>query len=278
MIKLNIPKLSQEEIYKDCTNNIRKGTRLTYLLNSKTVIVEKSKEYDLLALQGELYTIREHDDVCGMAKKEDMVWLYDNKFVKDGGRKYYNQLLLIPPYGICPLCGQRRVSTLDHYLPKTLYPTYAITSYNLVPSCYECNKAKATVSADTRVNETIHPYYDDFDDEVWVKAEVIESRQVGFNYYTYKPNNWSSEKYNRAKKHFDTYKLDKLYSSHAAEEYCEYLYSIKKLFAIGREKLVKSDLAERVAASRSNRLNTWKAAMYSALLESEWYFNQLDDK
>ncbi len=56
-----------------------------------------------------------------------MVWLYDKKFVRDGGRIFYNKIMKIPPFSRCPFCGVRRVSTLDHYLAKTEYPTFAIT-------------------------------------------------------------------------------------------------------------------------------------------------------
>ena len=48
----------------------------------------------------------------------------------------------IPKYNKCPFCGVGRVSTLDHYLPKTKYPTYAVTPVNLVACCAECNKKR----------------------------------------------------------------------------------------------------------------------------------------
>lgn len=78
--------------------------------------------------------------------------------------KQKDKIILLAHNGRCPYCGQQIVKTLDHYLPKTLYPTYAITPYNLVPSCDACNKIKMTESFDSYEQQTIHPYYDDFTD------------------------------------------------------------------------------------------------------------------
>lgn len=52
-------------------------------------------------------------------------------------------LMSLANTGKCPICGIGQASTLDHYLAKTIYPTYAVTPYNLVPVCKDCNFAKS---------------------------------------------------------------------------------------------------------------------------------------
>ncbi len=47
---------------------------------------------------------------------------------------------------------------LDHFYPKSKYPFFAISFYNLIPSCYECNSG---LKGDDIL--TINPYIDDFD-------------------------------------------------------------------------------------------------------------------
>lgn len=42
----------------------------------------------------------------------------------------------------CPFCGISELSTLDHYLPKELYPEFSVFPKNLVPSCAVCNTRK----------------------------------------------------------------------------------------------------------------------------------------
>ena len=47
---------------------------------------------------------------------------------------------------------------LDHFYPKSKYPFFAVSFYNLIPSCYECNSG---LKGDDII--AINPYIDDFD-------------------------------------------------------------------------------------------------------------------
>ena len=62
----------------------------------------------------------------------------------------------------CPFCNRQFVTVckeakvrpdFDHFLPKSKYPTLAVSFFNLVPICSTCNKTKGT----RRVY--IHPYF-----------------------------------------------------------------------------------------------------------------------
>ncbi len=61
----------------------------------------------------------------------------------------------------CPMCGSLGVSSVDHYLPRTDYPEWAIFSKNLVPAC-NCNSKRSNNVCGIQPNERVfHPYYDD---------------------------------------------------------------------------------------------------------------------
>lgn len=78
----------------------------------------------------------------------------------------------------CPYCNSQYILTidsvkngklhkkalfqLDHYYPKSKYPYLAVSFYNLIPSCSYCNNSKN--DRDPFEQETIHPYFDDYDD------------------------------------------------------------------------------------------------------------------
>lgn len=67
---------------------------------------------------------------------------------------------------LCPACGEDGTpNTLDHYLPKQLYPEFSITACNLFPMCDICQgeKGTATVNA-TNERLFLHPYFDQFTD------------------------------------------------------------------------------------------------------------------
>lgn len=70
------------------------------------------------------------------------------------GRKEFLDAFLKENQGleICPICDQTHYytyslkegkihATLDHFLPKSLYPHFACHPYNLVPTCHRCNSS-----------------------------------------------------------------------------------------------------------------------------------------
>lgn len=62
----------------------------------------------------------------------------------------------------CPYCFSiSRPTTLDHYLPKSTYPEFAVYPCNLVPMCSKCQLVKGENCIDSTGNKMfIHPYYD----------------------------------------------------------------------------------------------------------------------
>jgi hypothetical protein len=64
---------------------------------------------------------------------------------------------------VCPSCGEPgRPRTLDHYLPKDVFPEFAIVLLNLTPMCDWCQGEKLAeyITSDGR-KRYIHPYFDD---------------------------------------------------------------------------------------------------------------------
>lgn len=278
MIKLKKPQFNQADIIDDCIQNMRDrvGHPKNRILASKLEICKKGEEYDSLAIKGELSTITEHDELLGGATKDDMVKLYNNKFVRkgEGGRKYYDAIKLLAPMGRCPFCGQRDVQTLDHYLPKSKYPAYAVTPYNLIPACSDCNHDKLESTFQNRKEETIHPYYDDFTDETWIMAKMVEEEPITFEFNVDYPKSWSDIKYQRAKNHFEEFNLNELYKPYACEEFRGCVFRLTRLFKKGGKELAIEHLEESIEEKNHIRLNTWQAAMYEAIIESDWFWNE----
>jgi hypothetical protein len=76
------------------------------------------------------------------------------------GLAWINELRTKHPHVSCPMCGSTNVTSLDHILPKEVYPELAVFSYNLVPSCQSCNNRRAKKGALTSSKGFIHPYFD----------------------------------------------------------------------------------------------------------------------
>lgn len=68
----------------------------------------------------------------------------------------------------CPICGISAPDELDHYLPKSEFPTLAIYVRNLVPICSTCNKKKSAIWSET--GNFFHPYFDILPDVQFLEA------------------------------------------------------------------------------------------------------------
>ena len=275
MIRLEKPEFDVEQIVNACVSNMNEGERKNRIISSTNEIVKESKEYDTKASSGMLSSIEIHEELRSGASKDDMKKLYEDKFVPkgQGGREYYDAIKSRSPNNRCPYCAQREVSTLDHYLPKAKYPTFSVTPYNLIPSCKDCNTGKLTDVFNSREEEVIHPYYDDFSTEEWIVAKMIERDPVAFEFQVKCPESWDETKKKRAENHFDKFHLNDLYKPYAAEEYVSCFSRIKRSYLRGGKDLAIENLKEDIDDKKKLRLNTWQAAMYQAIIDSEWFWN-----
>jgi len=63
--------------------------------------------------------------------------------------------------GTCPMCGSRGNGTIDHYLPKGLFPEFSFFSLNLIPCCAKCNNLRNDAFHGAQQDaRPVHPYFD----------------------------------------------------------------------------------------------------------------------
>ena len=280
---ISIPDINQEELLNDCINGIQvKDDETRYrkirIENSKQSLLEYARHYKTIAEIGELSTEEQNSEINGGATKRDMVFLYDERLVKSvKGKPYYDKIKAAAPYGRCPICGYYEADTLDHYLPKAIFYRYAVTVENLVPECSICNKKKTTGIASRRDEETIHPYFDDFDDEVWMYSQINREAgsPFGFDFEVRKPDSWDNVKYLRAKNHLEVYKLNDLYRTLSAAEINTVLSKIKKLYKrVNDIEFLRDTIKDDCDSEREQRKNSWQAAMYQCIYEDAWVWDE----
>ena len=201
---------------------------------------------------------------CSDSKEMEKV--YTQRMAKTGapGRYVYDEIFASSPHGRCPLCAQRSVATLDHHLPKAHFPALAVAPLNLVSACSDCNKAKLS-SVPTRAEDvSLHPYYDDLGDQVWLAAEVVEKRPTALRFYVVEPAVWDPVLAARVRKHFRSLGLAALYASQSAEELVNIRYQLTTLRASDPAAGVRDELARRAKSCAVGRPNGWRAAAYRA--------------
>ena len=169
------------------------------------------------------------------------------KRLKNKKENDYNAHKLIEKLGItvCPYCNRNfinniktvktktRTSEIDHFYPKSIFPFFAVSFFNLIPSCKVCNKIKLANNI-----KILNPYDKRFDTNKIIKfSQQITGTQ--FYYKTedikleikYKSENKTAEQL--AKNSIDVFKLEDLYNNHKdiALEILQkqYMYSVDYL-------------------------------------------------
>jgi len=279
--RLPKPENDAGDTYAACISRVRDRELKSKLENLRDDIEESAANYDVKAQSNQLHEIAGTGDYGGVSGSE-IQKVYKDRMAKSGtpGRPIYDQLMIVPQRR-CPLCSHRDVSTLDHYLPESEFSLLVVTPFNLVPSCKDCNFNKKTFVPSSSENHTFHPYYDDFDDAVWLVAHIVQSDPLGVQFQPVKPLAWDDSKFNRARHHFEKMKLHALYSDNAVSELIEVRAILCELFSLGGCETLTEEMAAREASIRRARPNSWRAALFAAAAADVWFceggFKNIED-
>lgn len=275
MKKMAPPTFTVEEVIRLCSASIRSKPGLAQRL--RDAIAEfrnRETEYQAAAQHARLFDIQE-ELAFGAINGDEMSDLYEKTFVRSvGTRPIYDALQQAAPGRICPLCNQRTVRTLDHHLSKAHHPALAVTPFNLVPACRECNEDTGTRRPSTVGEQTLHPYFDNVAEHIWLKASFDIHPNAAVRYSASPPAVWSAEKCAIVSKHFEIFKLGVLYTVHAAVEISNIKQELIGIHAAGGWTSVAAEMAVRANSRRRPTLNSWQGAFYQAASESQWFCDE----
>lgn len=269
MKKINKPLILQQDI----CNSI-KG------LNYVDRIITKSAEYDF-----NLYNVESllKDENQFISKNADfkvyMKKIYSNKFSNAGktyeeSYKYYRQIR--DSERVCPYCNflTRTVSQLDHYLPKSVFPSFSITAVNLVPICSDCNKLKDNYYSLEKDNMFLHPYFDEVMGTVheFLKCRIVEKDNIGFEFYITKLGSWDDETYHRVKFHFEKLRLNELYLADFIADFTVFINEIELVKDLDRSLIIFL-IDNKMKALLKSMIKPWTYAGFKSIFESKWFFD-----
>lgn len=276
MKKIDKPNYSVKDVLSLCIESKRTRRVNEALANNLEQILPtvecNENNYIDLASQESLYIINSEEDINGIVSAEEMVDLYDNTFVKSKKTRHiYDKIRSVPKNETCPFCSQRKVSTLDHYLPKSKHPSFAVAPCNLLPSCPECNKIKTSYQAATAEGQLLHPYFDDVNNGRWLYANVIETTPPALIFRVEPPKDWPALKIARIMRHFDILELGKLYSVNVGTEIAGMEHMLKYVYEKNGADGVRLRLRENSESWFRVHSNSWQGVMYEALAMSDWF-------
>ncbi len=276
MKRLPLPRFTAEDAVRTCASGITITERAQALLAALPIIQSTEAAYRELAPVGRLYEMQAADFVTPMLDSRLMGVIYKSHFARNNSpsRVLYEQIKMSPEFGICPLCGQRTVATVDHYLPQSHYPALNITPINLVPACSDCNKRKLAFVAACAEDQTLHPYYDDLGNDRWLIAEIICASPPAVIFQIRAPVAWTEVIAARARRHFEVMGLAELYAAQAASELADISFALEELGDAAGAAGIRQHLDQQFRTRYWRDRNSWKTALYEGLRDSEWFCNE----
>jgi len=270
------PDFNVQEVLGSCAAGLRDRGLARRLVGLLPTLEAAEQDYEALGPEAKLFEVAPSDDVAGCVSSAEMSTLYKATLSRQGSRarRFYDRLKTAAPNDICPLCGQRVVKTLDHYLPKASYPTYALTPLNLVPACSDCNKSKLDRQAAHAGDQTLHPYFDDVDGVSWLVAEIRESSPPAAVFSVRPPTTSDATTVARLRVHFETFGLGELYAAQAGSEMVSIRFALAEAAAARGVEGVQDLLAHQARTRTLAARNSWVAALYTALAESVWFCSE----
>jgi HNH endonuclease len=272
MRSLPIPPDDPVAVYALCISRVRDPGLKASLSNISPQIGAAATAFDVAARAAMCHTVV-GQTMIGTVTAEQLAAVYNNNMARrrSPGRIVYDRLLAAAPHSRCPLCGQRNVATLDHHLPKSIFPVLAVAPANLIPACFDCNKKKGETTPSCAEDQTLHPYYDTVDNEGWLAARITHESPPAITFAVYPPSSWSPIKQARLRHHFRVFALDELYGLYAAQEIVNIRHYLGVLFAEAGEGGVQIHLNELANSYELAQRNSWQAAAFRALAASDWY-------
>ncbi|WP_279215129.1 HNH endonuclease [Delftia acidovorans] len=276
MKRLPLPAFEVKDAVEQCAAGITIAERSQALLAALPNFQAAEATYKALAPAGQLFQIPTSDQVTPLLSGDLMGTIYKSHFARVGApsRALYEAIRLAPPYGLCPMCGQRIVASVDHYLPQSLHPIFNLTPANLVPACSDCNKGKLAKFAQSAEEQTLHPYFDDLGNERWLVVDVLETEPPSIAFRVKPSAEWSPVLAARVQHHFEVMGLAELYAAQAASELADISFNLGELSKTGGPTSVRTHLYGEFASRYARDPNSWKTALYEGLCVSDWFCKQ----
>jgi len=151
---------------------------------------------------------------------------------------------------VCPYCNRNFTTSIgnklnkkgkgtfladfDHFFDKGKHPLFALSFYNLIPSCSTCN-SRLKHSAITDLTKNIHPYIEGFsnDAKFHYKPDSVGSYKVIFD-----TSGCSPDKKSKIEKNINLFKLEEIYSTH--EDIVQDVINKKKAYSSNYYRELKS--------------------------------------
>ncbi|MDD9197354.1 hypothetical protein PVK62_16115 [Aliivibrio sp. S3MY1] len=181
----------------------------------------------------------------------------------------------------CPFCGRPcNPAILDHFVPKTKWPEFAIYPNNLVNQCETCStkKGERFYCSISNSSKYIHPLYSNLLSKLEYEYDIqinnpTNMRLANISLTLKIPRNFRKKQRDRVKLH-----LKSLDTINFATDYAQEIY-LKRLREAEKRKVnICNMLNDFVLLNTNTPENNWKVCLYKSMLNNPiivTHFNNL---
>lgn len=275
--KINLPEIDSVQIISRISDERTKHREFydrikpAWVAGAQLYIENKGCPITLIPLNLRDYT---NDDEEAAARKCSLINLYspsENQFQYEilSTLRRDHQLIF------CPSCGAHTVpGTLDHYLPKTSFPEFAVLIANLTPMCNACQEAKgASYLTEENKKRFIHSYYDPIDFPIY-KLEIsgnLNKPKFKFEFEEEIPDDLLE----LVKEHVSSVNIKPRFLSYCETKYVHLLKTANGLRLRGNQDSLELILSTFLQNAELNSANCWEAVFYRAAIKERTLIDHL---
>lgn len=285
MRKINKPDISQNDICDEFEKLKNNKKFESYRIDIENSAINYGNYFEALE---SLYNFDKEKVREDSEYKEYMKKMYSERFTQKSYSSLYDFYTKIRSAArYCPYCNDpiHPIRQVDHFFPKSKFPSLSLTIDNLVPICADCNENKKEYHNFDKSKMLIHPYFDDFANTPFefIQCKIIEENPIAFDFSIKKMAVWSEEEFNRVKTHFEMLKLNDLYSVEFTSDFEQFLHEIEHLYDQNLEHSGEKDIKISIEEVLDNKISSyqrsdkkpWYFAGYVAIRDSNWFFDSV---
>lgn len=268
MYSLPRPKITVSEVLNAIS--ARTSARSEIIASVTAALVADELDHSKIVATGDFHLFRAKPLPAGILSSH-LIDLYDDRFAKVGssGRKFYNKIRAATSaasYGRCPYCALSSADTVDHHLPKSVFPLLSITPANLVPSCGRCNRLFREQAPASRAECKPYPY-DPLPKGRWLQAKLVnpDGELPAFSFEIVPPASWEADVASQMRNMFSTLQLAELYGPESGRVGVKAMREVADMSAEER----KANFVNQFEYWASVDENSIEAACFAALAEAE---------
>ena len=177
----------------------------------------------------------------------------------------------------CQYCTVNSVNSLDHFVPKDLFPEFSIHPSNLVPSCTECNSKKLVRWLNNNQHLFLNLYIDLLPNKqyLFVELNVISLNKIDVNFKVDNPNNIPVQLYTIITSHYTELDLFQRFKDKSSDIIIELTNSIQASLSNGVSMpMIQQIILDTCSRDKQHKgHNYYQIILKEALIESSNYLS-----